>query len=176
MIIEPPATPADHRPVRVPEALDTRTSTAGLRAIATLEAGKGIAVIALMFVVLAIHRHAETIAEHLLFHLHVDLDRKLAHQILQGAQRLTDTRLLTIVLAALVYAAGRFIESWGLWHRRVWAEWFALLSGGMYLPLELLRLIQHPNWIHWLVILTNTAIVIYMAYVRVCSLAAHRRH
>lgn len=174
MALERAAEP-ERRIQRVPEAVDERTSAAGLRAIATLEAAKGIAVIVLMFVVLVIHRHATTIAEHLLFHLHIDLDRKVAHHILEGAQKLSDTRLLTIILGALVYAAGRFTESWGLWHRRVWAEWFALLSGTMYLPWELLKLIEHPSWIHWLVITTNVAIVVYMAYVRVSCLIGTRK-
>lgn len=161
-------TEREHR--HAPHAVDERSSAAGLRAVAMLEGIKGSAVVVLMFVVLAIHRHAEIIAEHMLFHLHIDLDRHLAHQILHGAQKLTDTRLLTIVLAAIVYCSGRYIEAWGLWHRRVWAEWFALLSGGMYLPWEVLKLIQHPSWIHWLLILTNVVIIVYMAKVRICSL------
>lgn len=169
MLIAEAPRPTEHHG-HPPQAIDDRSSAAGLRAIATLEAIKGSAVLALMFLVVAIHRHAEIIAEHMLFHLHMNLDRHLAHQILHGAQKLTDTRLLTIILGAVVYCAGRYIEAWGLWHRRVWAEWFAMLSGVMYLPWELLRLIEHPSWFHWLLILTNVVIVAYMVKVRICSL------
>jgi uncharacterized membrane protein (DUF2068 family) len=155
--------------------LDERSSRAGLRAVASLEAAKGTAVIVLMFVIFSVHRHAELLAEHLLFHLHIDLDRHFAHQILSAATRLSDTRLLTIAAAALSYAAVRFIEAWGLWNRRVWAEWFALLSGAMYIPLEVLRLTQHRNWIHFAVLAINILIVLYMLYVRLSSYRAERK-
>jgi len=158
----------------LPPALDDRTSRAGLRAVATFEAAKGIAVVALMFVLFGVHSHAEYIAENLLFHLHIDLDRRFAHEVMTAALRLSDTRLLTIAAAALSYATVRFVEAWGLWNRRVWAEWFALLSGAMYVPLEVLRLAQHPNWIHVAVLVINVAIVLYMLYVRIRSFRCSR--
>jgi uncharacterized membrane protein (DUF2068 family) len=159
---------AQAQPV-VHSAIDDRSSRAGLRTVASFEAAKGVAVLALMFVLFAVHRHAELIAEHLLFHLHIDLDRHVAHDVLAAATRLSDTRLWTIAAAALSYTTVRVVEAWGLWNRRVWAEWFALLSGAMYVPLELLRLIQHPNSIHVAVLSINVLIVVYMLYVRVQS-------
>ena len=161
-------------PPAAPPGVDERSSRAGLRTVATFEAGKGVAVIALMFVVFGIHRHAESIAEHLMFHLHIDLDRHFAHEVMTAATRLSDTRLITIAAAALSYAAVRFVEAWGLWNRRVWAEWFALLSGAMYIPLEVLRMAQHPNWIHFAVLVINITIVLYMLYVRVQSYRCER--
>ena len=61
----------------------------------------------------------------------------------------------------------RFIEAYGLWHMRVWAEWFALLSGGIYLPWEILELIERPTRLHWALFLSNVVIVSYMLYIRV---------
>ncbi len=157
-------TPATH-----PD-LDQRTSTAGLRAIATLEAAKGIGVILLLLILLGVHRRAEGLVEDLLYHLHIDPDRRAAQAILHAADRLTDMRLWTIAAAALSYAAVRFIESWGLWHRRVWAEWFALLSGALYLPWEVLKVAEHATWMHVSILTVNLAIVLYMLFVRIRSL------
>lgn len=155
-----------------PPGLDDRTSTAGLRAIATLEAAKGIGVIALLLVLLIVHRHAEGLMEDLLYHLHIDPDRRAAQAVLHAADRLTDMRLWTIAAAALSYAGVRFVESWGLWHRRVWAEWFALLSGALYLPWEALKVAERATWMHISILAINVAIVLYMLFVRLRSARA----
>ena len=149
--------------------LDDRTSKAGLRAIATLEAAKGIGVVLLLLILFGIHSHAEDLVEDLLYHLHVDPDRRAAQAILHAADRLTDMRMWTIAAAALSYVTVRFVESWGLWHRRVWAEWFALLSGALYLPWEVLKVAERANWMHISILLINVVIVLYMLYIRIRS-------
>ena len=149
------------------QSVDEQTSIVGLRTIATLEALKGIAILVLMLVIFGVHKHAEDIAENLLYHLHIDPDRHAAQAVLHAADRLTDARLWTVALAALSYATVRFVESWGLWNRRVWAEWFSLLSGALYLPWEILKLIERVTWVHVAVLLINIAIVLYMLWIRV---------
>ena len=153
----------------MPTGLDQRTSMAGLRAIATLEAAKGIGVILLLLILFGVHRHAEDLTEDLLYHLHIDPDHRAAQAILHAADRLTDMRLWTVALAALSYASVRFVEAWGLWHRRVWAEWFALLSGALYLPWEVLKVSERATWMHISILVINVVIVLYMLYVRVRS-------
>lgn len=155
----------------MPPAIDERASTAGLRAVATLEASKGIVVLLLGLTLLFIHRHAEDFTEHLLYHLHMDPARRLGHMLINAATRVTDARLWTIAGATLTYSAVRFVESWGLWHRRVWAEWFALLSGAMYLPWEILKITERADWERISVLAVNVIIILYMLEVRIrgCS-------
>ena len=62
------------------------------------------------------------------------------------------------------YAAIRFTEGYGLWKSRVWAEWLAALSGGVYLPLEIGHLIKHVSIINTAVLMTNAAVVAYMIF------------
>jgi len=149
-----------------PVGLDKRTSAAGLRAIATLEALKGLAVVLLAIALIFVHKHVEDYMEDLLFYLHVDLERRIGHALMNAASKVSDVRLLTILLAAASYATVRFIEAWGLWYRRVWAEWFALLSGALYLPWEILRIAERPTWERTGVLAVNVVIVLYMLYVR----------
>jgi uncharacterized membrane protein (DUF2068 family) len=59
------------------------------------------------------------------------------------------------------------VEAYGLWNARVWAEWFALLSGCLYLPWEIYEVAIHPSWIKYGLFATNLAVVLYMLYVRV---------
>jgi uncharacterized membrane protein (DUF2068 family) len=154
-----------------PEAIDRRASAAGLRAVASFEAFKGIVVLLLGLALLVLHSHAEDFAERLLFHLHMDPDRRFAHMVLNAATRVTDARLWTIAAATLTYSAVRFVEAWGLWNRRVWAEWFALLSGAMYLPWEILKVSERADWERISVLAINVIIVLYMLEVRIrgCS-------
>lgn len=146
---------------------DLRTSSAGLRAVASFEAFKGIAVILLGIVLLIYHSHAEDLAETMLDHLHIDEDRRIGQLLMHAASQVSDARLWTIAGAALTYSTVRFVEAWGLWHRRIWAEWFALLSGAMYLPWEILKVAQRATAERIIVLLINVIIVLYMLYIRV---------
>jgi uncharacterized membrane protein (DUF2068 family) len=150
-----------------PQAVDERTSAAGLRAVAAFEAAKGVLVLLLGLALLTlVHKDAEEAAENLLLHLHINPDRRLSELLLNAASRLTDGRLWALAGAAAAYASVRFTEAWGLWHRRVWAQWFALLSGALYLPWEILKVIERPNAFHLTLFIGNIAIVLYMLYVR----------
>ena len=166
----------EHANLTPPSAIDERSSSAGLRAVATFEAAKGVAVFVLGIFLLFVHEHAEDFISSLLFHLHIDPDRAVSHALLNAAQKLSDARLLTIAAAMLSYVTVRFVEAWGLWNRRVWAEWFALLSGTLYLPWECLKLIERVDWERVGVLAINVAIVLYMLYVRICSYRAHNEH
>ncbi len=158
---------------RQPSAVDQRTSAAGLRAVAVFEAAKGIVVILLAAGLLSLlHKDYEDIAERMLIHLHINAEHRVGSAVLRAASRMTDARLWGIAAGAVAYAAVRFTEAWGLWNRRVWAEWFALLSGAMYLPWEIVKLVERPNWLHSTVFLVNVAILLYMIYIRIAECRA----
>jgi uncharacterized membrane protein (DUF2068 family) len=146
---------------------DLRTSRAGLRAVASFEAVKGVAVVLLGIVLLVYHSHAEDLAESLLDHLHIGEDKRIGQMLMHAASQISDARLWMIAGAALSYATVRFVEAWGLWHRRIWAEWFALLSGALYLPLEILKLAQRGTLERVVVFVLNVIIVLYMLFIRI---------
>ena len=146
---------------------DLRTSSAGLRAVASFEAFKGILVILLGIVLLLYHSHAEDLAESMLDHLHIGEDRRIGQMLMHAASQVTNARLWTIAGAVLTYATVRFVEAWGLWHRRIWAEWFALLSGAMYLPWEILKVAQRATAERVVILTVNTIIVLYMLFIRI---------
>jgi Predicted membrane protein (DUF2127) len=47
------------------------------------------------------------------------------------------------------------------------AEWFALLSGALYLPGELCSLLHHSNLLKWTIFATNTMIVLWIFQLRI---------
>ncbi len=158
------------RPRPRPQAVDELASVRGLRAVATFEALKGVIVLLLGLGILGLlHRDVEAAAESLLMHLHINPDRRLSHALINAATRMTDAGLWTIFSASIIYAGVRFTEAWGLWNRRVWAEWFALLSGTLYLPWEIFKVVERPNWLHLSVFLLNIAILLYILSIRIAA-------
>jgi uncharacterized membrane protein (DUF2068 family) len=169
------ATSSARKFLHAPQALDQRASATGLRAVAILESAKGVLVVALAIAIIALRGHLEDYTEDLLYHLHIDFDHRFAHLLLDAASKLTGTRMLTVALISSVYATLRFVEAWGLWHRRVWAEWFAIVSGTIYLPWEILNVIERVTWLHVGLLVVNIAIIIYMLEMRVRALRSRAK-
>jgi uncharacterized membrane protein (DUF2068 family) len=146
----------------------------GLRAVATLEFTKGLLVMLAGLGLVSLSRGGlgvEDVAGNLLYILHINPDMRLSQVFLNAAARLGDSNLVMVAGLAAAYSSLRFVEAYGLWRARVWAEWVALLSGLIYLPLEIHYLIRKPGVVSWTVLFVNIAIVLYMAYLRLESRA-----
>jgi uncharacterized membrane protein (DUF2068 family) len=140
----------------------------GLRGIAIFEAAKGILALLVGFALLTLrHKDYQVEALHLLRFIHINPGRHSAQALLRAAGHMTDRKLLLFFFGILVYALIRFIEAGGLWLEKEWAEWFALLSGSMYLPWEIWELMRHADTIRWLIFGFNVAIVLYLIWLRV---------
>jgi uncharacterized membrane protein (DUF2068 family) len=136
-----------------------------LRAVATFEFVKGIFVVTMgLCALLLVHRDAWRLAESLLARLHINPDRRYAQVFLDFADNATDARLWTIASVAFTYGALRFIEAYGLWRQRPWAEWLAFLAGTVFLPLEIRELMRGITALRVVLFVGNLAIVLYMFY------------
>jgi uncharacterized membrane protein (DUF2068 family) len=82
---------------------------------------------------------------------------------IEGVARATNQHVGTIAAIGFAYAAVRFVEGYGLWREKHWAEWFAVISAGLYLPLELTHFGRHPSFFNAGVILVNMLIILYLA-------------
>jgi uncharacterized membrane protein (DUF2068 family) len=137
----------------------------GMRTVALIEALKGAIVLLAGIGLLALlHRDVEAIAERLVRLSHLDPASRYPQLFFRAARSVTDSQLLLLAAAAGLYALVRGVEAYGLWYERRWAEWFALLSGGLYIPFEIYELAVHATWVKAAVLATNLAVVAYMAY------------
>jgi len=137
-----------------------------LRGIATFEVTKGmIVLLAAVGVLFLVHRDPWDVADSLLQLLHISPDHHFAQVFLDWADTLTDAKLFAVAGGAGAYSLLRFVEAYGLWYARTWAEWIALVSGALYLPFEIYKFIYRQDLFHTSVLLINLAIVVYMAYV-----------
>ena len=139
------------------------TSRYGLRVVAGLEFAKGAVVFAAgMGLFHFIHKDVGDLAERLVLHLHLDVDSHYPRMIIDAADRLDDAHLRTLALVALLYSVVRFVEGYGLWRDRRWAEWFGAVSGAIYLPLEIVKLWEKISWLRAGVLLVNCIVVFYL--------------
>src|ERR1700757_2554245 len=136
-----------------------------LQTVALFEFSKGIFV-SLMGIcaLLLVHRDAWLIAESLLALFHINTDRHVAQMFLDFADNVTDARLWAAARIAFAYSALRFTEAYGLWKCRTWAEWVALVSGTLLLPLEVRELFRRVTLMRSGLLIGNLAIVLYMLY------------
>jgi uncharacterized membrane protein (DUF2068 family) len=113
-----------------------------------------------------LHKNLHDVAEQLTKFLHANPEGSLSRVFSHAANRTTDKTLWVLAFGALLYAIVRFVEAFGLWCGREWAQWFSLLSGALYLPGEFYSLLRHPRPLKWGVVLVNLAIVLYMLVLR----------
>ena len=138
----------------------------GLRAIALFEAAKGIVVLAAGVGALRLlNGNAEVLAHRIVHHLELDPAGRYTQIILDLAAQLTNKQVWMVTGAAAAYCLVRFIEAYGLWKERAWAEWFAIVGGALYIPIEIKLLISRPNPVKALLLLLNVVVVLYIAWV-----------
>ena len=144
----------------------------GLRTVAIFEFAKGmIVLVAGLGLLSLIHRDAQQVADRIVLLLHLNPAHRYPHIFIDFAANVTNAQLWFFSVAALIYAAVRFVETYGLWHERPWAEWFAVIGAGLYLPVELFHLYEQPNLISFCLPVINIGIVVYLAFL----LAANAR-
>ena len=144
-----------------------RFAQSGSRTVALLEAGKGaLVMVAGLGLLSLLHKDVQHAAESIVRHLHLNPARHYPRVFIDAATKVTEKKLWLLAAGAFVYAAARGVEAYGLWRLRGWAEWFAIVSGGIYLPVEVYELVRHATALKAAVLLTNVAIVLYVAYVR----------
>ena len=137
----------------------------GLRVVAVFEGAKGGLVLVTGFGLLAfIHRDLHSAAEEIVRHLHLNPAHHYPSIFLDTVARINDTKLWLLALSAFLYAVVRFIEAFGLWRRKLWAEWFGVLSGCIYIPVELFEVVRRLSWARLTVLSVNLAIVAYLVY------------
>jgi uncharacterized membrane protein (DUF2068 family) len=138
----------------------------GLRIVALFEAAKGLLVLLAGFGLLEfIHKDLHLAAEQLVRHFHLNPASRYPRIFIDAAAHVTDLYLWALAFSALLYSVVRMVEAYGLWNQQQWAEWFGLLTGAMYMPVELIEIMRGATWPKLTVFVINAAIVGYLAYI-----------
>lgn len=153
------------------KAAGARTATVnGLRMVSLVEALKGFLVLVAGCGLLTfVHKDVHQAAVQLVKLLHFNPARHYPSIFIDAADRVTDLQLWMLALSALLYCVIRFAQAYGLWMQQRWAEWFGLLSGGLYLPIEVFEVWRRLTWPRAAVLLVNVGVVVFLAGVLVKS-------
>lgn len=114
-----------------------------------------------------VHGKALAIAAAFIERLHLNPAHHYPLILLKAASEVTDTRLWLLAGGAGFYALVRFVEAYGLWRARTWAEWFAAISGAIYIPFEVYELFSNANWLITVALVVNMLVVAAMVNVLV---------
>lgn len=134
--------------------------TGAIRAVAYFEALKGIVVLLAATGLLSlVHRDLYTVAAVFIEHTHLNPASRYPQIFLDAALKLKDSHLLLLAAGATMYSLARFVEAYGLFFERAWAEVFAALSGLIYIPFEVLGLMYKASWHGAALLALNVAIV-----------------
>lgn len=142
-----------------------------IRFVALFEALKGLVVLLAGTGLLSlVHKDLHALVLSLVQHAHLNPAGHYPQIFLDAANNIHEPRLLMLAAGALAYSALRFVEAFGLYYRRAWAEVLAAASGGIYLPFELLSFLQESTFLHATLLLANAVVV----YVMVVALMRRR--
>lgn len=143
------------------------TVKSGVRAIALFEAFKGFVALILSFILISMrHRDFNQVAQEWISALHLDPEGWLAQHITSFVSGLTPAYIELFFIAVFSYALLRFIEFYGLWRLRPWAQWLGIISGAIYIPVEIYDIFVRPTLFGAGILLFNSAIVAYLFYFR----------
>lgn len=141
------------------------SDTRAVRIIAFVEAAKGLIVLLAATGILAfIHADWNELAARLVRLSHLNPASKYPQIFLDAVSHLQQPRLLWLAAGAAAYSALRFIEAYGLFRERAWAEWLALIASGIFIPAEVVEVLRRPSLLSVGVLLVNVAIVAVMAH------------
>jgi uncharacterized membrane protein (DUF2068 family) len=151
----------------MPCLADDHLHIKGVRTVATLEFTKGVVVVLAGLGIFSMrHKDIWGVTESFLEFFHVNPYHHYVGIFINLVYRLSDMHLWKIALLAAIYVTLRFVEAYGLWRIRPWAEWLAIASGSIYVPFEIEDLLRRPDYVRFLIIVINVGIVLYMLMLR----------
>ncbi len=152
----------------------TRHVPMGVRTVAIYEFVKGLLFLAIALGALSlVHRDVGNAAQEILKQFHLDPAWHYSKVFVEAFSKFTDTRLRLFALIAGTFSVIRIVAAIGLWRERAWAEWFAVISAGLYVPIEIHHICVRPSLMLGCVLVANLAIIVYLS--RLLLARAERR-
>jgi uncharacterized membrane protein (DUF2068 family) len=94
--------------------------------------------------------------------LRVDTDNRYIHGFLVRIFRVTPKQLRELSVGTFIYAGLFLTEGVGLLLRKHWAEYFTIITTGLFIPLEIYEIARHFTVTKVVVTIVNLLIVWYL--------------
>ncbi|WP_421850487.1 DUF2127 domain-containing protein [Marinomonas sp.] len=138
----------------------------GLKAIALIDGVKGVLALCLALSVNAIAKQdLHQLAAQVMRNWPISPSNYYVDLLLTFVERATQQDHVLVISISLMYASFRFVIAYGLWHKLRWTEWFAFISGSLYIPFELYAIYQNTNLVNVSILLFNLMVVAYLYWV-----------
>lgn len=125
---------------------------------------KGAACLVLGFGLLRLlHKDVAAAAIHYVQALRLDPGNRYIHAALLRIFRVTPKQLKEFSVGSFLYAALFLTEGAGLVMRKHWAEYVAVVSTALFIPLEIYEIYHRLTWIRLFVTALNILTVWYLA-------------
>jgi uncharacterized membrane protein (DUF2068 family) len=109
-----------------------------------------------------LHKDLSSAVLHWVQVLRVDTDNRYIHGILVRIFRVTPRQLKELSVGTFIYAGLFLTEGAGLLLRKHWAEYFTIITTGLFIPLEIYELALHYTVTKLVVTAINVLIVWYL--------------
>jgi uncharacterized membrane protein (DUF2068 family) len=94
--------------------------------------------------------------------VHLPLTSRLLDRAISVLSNLTIDKQTTLALTAFGYAILMATEGVALYLRKHWARWFTIIATSSLVPVEGYEIVRKPDLTRVLVLVANTAIVVYL--------------
>jgi len=109
-----------------------------------------------------LHKDLSSTVLHWVQVLHMDTDNRYLHGILVRIFRVTPKQLKELSVGTFLYAGLFLTEGTGLLLRKRWAEYFTIITTGLFIPLEIYEIARHFTVTKLVVTAINVLIVVYL--------------
>ncbi len=111
-----------------------------------------------------VHRDLNEWAEGMVAFFRADPDNHYIHLFLSRVSGIDPRQLRTLGVGSFFYSTLLFVEGFGLWFEKTWAEYLTVFATGSLVPVELYELWLHPSRNKVIVLVINLAILWYLIW------------
>ena len=141
-----------------------RPARTGILLIGLFKLVKGLLLVAVGIGALKLlHKDVAAVVDHWVEILRVDPDNHFLHRLLAKVFAVSPKQLKELSAGTFFYASLLLTEGVGLLLRKHWAEYFTVITTGVFIPLEVYELVHKFTAVKVGVTLVNVAIVWYLA-------------
>jgi len=98
--------------------------------------------------------------------LGVDLDETGPVHLIQQAFVAKHSTLLLVALGVLAYGALELVEAFGLWFKKRWGEYVAVVGTSAFIPLEIHEILAKVTWLRVSALVINLFAIAYLLWTK----------
>ncbi|HEX7536251.1 MAG TPA: DUF2127 domain-containing protein [Dermatophilaceae bacterium] len=104
--------------------------------------------------------------EPLAYKFGVDLEESGPVRLIQQALSAKHSTLLLVAIAVLAYGILELVEAYGLWFKRRWGEYVAVVATALFVPLEIHEIFVKVTWLRVAALIINLFAVGYILWTK----------